>query len=221
VGTSLITVKRPGSSRTAITVLPSVASLKAQHQFAKTSRATKPYLDIGNPLPDGQQDDPVWGAFYKEQAELARTKRCSQGPTSQQMASARGPRPVRGTASLFRGAQTDIEQIRICSPLPEIADELCEVARRLGVSESDILLGANATETRLKELSAQGRLADYAILHFGTHGALTGQVQDRRAPFDLDAAAQGHQRRTSSGARRRASHGMRDVHFARPRGPCP
>jgi len=40
---------------------------------------------------------------------------------------------------MFRGIQADIEQIRYQVPLPELADELCEVARRLGVPESDIL----------------------------------------------------------------------------------
>ena len=55
-------------------------------------------------------------------------------------------------------------------PLLETADELCEIARLLGAPESDIPLGANATEARLNNLSDQGRLADYAIVHFATHG---------------------------------------------------
>src|SRR5439155_27110958 len=85
-------------------------------------------------------------------------------------------RPLAGFARLFRGAQADIEEVRQWSPLPETADELCEVGRRLGVPESEILLGARATETALKDLSEQCRLADYAILHFATHGALAGQA---------------------------------------------
>jgi CHAT domain-containing protein len=79
---------------------------------------------------------------------------------------------VRSISSLFRGAQVDIEQIRYQVPLPETADELCAVARRLDVPDSEILLGADATEARLKELSDQGRLADYAIVHFATHGCI-------------------------------------------------
>jgi CHAT domain-containing protein/tetratricopeptide (TPR) repeat protein len=169
-------------ARTAITVLPSVASLTALRQFTKTSHTSKPYLGIGDPLLDGPQDDPSWGAYYKKQADLARTKRCSQNATPQHIASARGPRLVRSFASLFRGTQADIAQIRYQAPLPETADELCEVARRLDVPASEILLGADATESRLKELSVQGRLADYAILHFATHGALTGQVQGSAEP---------------------------------------
>jgi CHAT domain-containing protein/tetratricopeptide (TPR) repeat protein len=168
--------------RTAITVLPSISSLKSLRQVAKASRASKPYLGIGNPLLHGAQDDPVWGADYKQRAELARTKRCAQTPNLQQIASARGARPVRGFPSMFRGAHADIEQIRYQAPLPETADELCEVARRLGVPDSDILLGADATEARLKELSEEGRLADYAILHFATHGVLSGQVEGLAEP---------------------------------------
>ena len=57
--------------------------------------------------------------------------------------------------------------------------------------ESEILLGQRATEAALKDLS-EGTLADYAIVHFATHGALTGQVQGtRRAGADPDAAAKG------------------------------
>jgi CHAT domain-containing protein len=82
----------------------------------------------------------------------------------------------------FRGAHADIEEVRRWEPLPETAKELCEVSRRLGVPESDILLGARATETTLKELSERERLADYAILHFSTHGARSGQVKGSAEP---------------------------------------
>ncbi len=170
-------------ARQAITVLPSVASLKSLRQFAKTSRASKPYLGVGNPLLDGPQDDPRYGAYYKTQAAAARGRqRCAQGPASQQVAMARGRRSAATFAKLFRGAQADIESVRAMSPLPETADELCEVARRLGVPESEILLGARASEGALKDLSDAGRLSDYAILHFATHGALSGQVQGAAEP---------------------------------------
>jgi CHAT domain-containing protein len=166
-------------ARTAITVLPSVSSLKALRQLARTSRATKPYLGIGNPLLNGPQDDPVFGADYKKLAELARSKRCA---APQQIASAWELRPVRSIASLFRGAEANIEQIRYQVPLPETADELCQVAQRLGVPNSDILLGENAAEARVKDLSEQGGLAQYAIVHFATHGVLAGQVPGSAEP---------------------------------------
>ena len=72
--------------------------------------------------------------------------------------------------------------MRRWTPLPETADELCEIARRLVVPDSEILLGSRATEAALKDMSEKGRLADYAILHFATHGALTGQVERLAEP---------------------------------------
>ena len=72
--------------------------------------------------------------------------------------------------------------MRELTPLPETADELCEVGRRLGVPESEILLGGRATEAAIKSLSEDGRLADYDVLHFATHGALAGQVQGLGEP---------------------------------------
>jgi CHAT domain-containing protein len=158
-----------------ITVLPSVASLKSLRQFAKASRATKPYLGVGNPLLDGPN------ANHNKRAQLARAKQMCPKTWSQHIALAAG-RPLASFAKLFRGANADIEEVRQWTPLPETADELCEVGRRLGVAESEILLGSRATEAALKELSESGRLAEYAILHFATHGALTGEVRGVAEP---------------------------------------
>jgi CHAT domain-containing protein len=45
-----------------------------------------------------------------------------------------------------------------------------------------VLLGGFATETRLKELSESGQLADFAIIHFATHGLLTGELLGAAQP---------------------------------------
>jgi CHAT domain-containing protein/tetratricopeptide (TPR) repeat protein len=167
--------------RQPITVLPSVSSLKALRRFAKNSGATKPYLGIGNPLLDGAQDDYQFGTYFKKQAQLARDKQQCPKSVSERIAASAG-RSGTGYTKLFRGGNANIEAIRAWSPLPETADELCEVGRRLGVPESEILLGGHATEAALKGLSEQGRLADYGIVHFATHGALTGDVQGSAEP---------------------------------------
>jgi CHAT domain-containing protein len=169
-------------ARQPISVLPSVASLKTLRQFAKVSRATKPYFGIGNPLLDGPQDHQQWAAHYKELAQAARAKQQCPKTSAQQRIASAAARPLAGFAKLFRGGQADIEEVRRWTPLPETADELCEVGRRLGVPESEILLGARATEAALKDLSDRGRLANYGILHFATHGALTGQVRGSVEP---------------------------------------
>jgi CHAT domain-containing protein/tetratricopeptide (TPR) repeat protein len=166
-----------------ISVLPSAASLKALRQHAKVSRASQPYLGVGNPLLLGQQDDATWGTYYKAQAEAARAKQvCGQQPAPQQIVSARGSRSPAQFSSLFRGTRADTEELRKQSPLPETADELCAVAKRLGAPQSAVLLGERATEGRLKELSDAGQLDDYAILHFATHGALSGEVLGSAEP---------------------------------------
>jgi CHAT domain-containing protein/tetratricopeptide (TPR) repeat protein len=157
-----------------ITVLPAVSSLKALRHFPRTGHARKAYLGVGNPLLDGRQADSHFGALFKARAQAARDgQRCPLKP--QPVAPALEHRSLEGFDKMFRGAQADIEQVRMAAPLPETADELCEVGRLLGVAETDILLGGRATEAAIKDLSDKGRLSDYAVVHFATHGALFGQ----------------------------------------------
>ena len=169
-------------SRQPMIMLPTVASLKALREIAKPSKAPKPYLGIGNPLLDGPHSDPKWGGYYKQQAKLAREKRCPAHSSDLKIASTGGRKPLDGFDRLWRGTHADLAQLRLQTPLPETADELCEIARGLGVSQNDILLGEAATEAKVKDLSEQGRLADYAILHFATHGALGGEVLGSAEP---------------------------------------
>lgn len=170
------------AARQPVTVLPSVGSLKALRQFAKSSQASKPYLGVGNPLLDGPQDDQIFGEHFKNQAQAARDKHCLEQPVALRMANIRGARSIASFRDLMRGSTADIEEIRAQVPLPETADELCQIGRRLGVPDSEILLGSRATERFIKDLSQSGRLAEYAIIHFATHGALTGQVLGATEP---------------------------------------
>jgi CHAT domain-containing protein len=81
-----------------------------------------------------------------------------------------------------RGGLVDLADIRAQTPLPETADELCAVARDLGIPESDIRLGNRASERDIKSLSESGKLAEYRIVHFATHGALAGEFQANAEP---------------------------------------
>ena len=56
------------------------------------------------------------------------------------------------------------------------------MARDLGVSDSDIWLGARANEREIKRLSDSGQLASYRIVHFATHGALAGELKAGAEP---------------------------------------
>jgi CHAT domain-containing protein len=66
--------------------------------------------------------------------------------------------------------------------LHDTADELCAVAKDLRLVPDDILLGARATETALKELSRDGKLAQYRVVHFATHGTVAGEIEGTSEP---------------------------------------
>jgi CHAT domain-containing protein len=83
---------------------------------------------------------------------------------------------------VFSGTLADVGLLRRQPPLPETSDELCDVARRLGAGDADVWLGARATETAVKNLSARGILDDYATLHFATHGLVAGTFKGMAEP---------------------------------------
>jgi CHAT domain-containing protein/Tfp pilus assembly protein PilF len=156
-------------ARQAITVLPSVASLSVLRRQVRPTRASKPWIGFGNPLLDGPPGD----AAQRQRAADARARQgCGAGAKAERGA-ARGARA--GIGDLVRGTRADVAVLRQQPPLPETADELCDVAKRLGVTEADVWLGARATEAAIKKLSAQGLLDDYASLHFATHGLVAGE----------------------------------------------
>jgi CHAT domain-containing protein/tetratricopeptide (TPR) repeat protein len=163
----------------AISMLPAVSSLKALRELAKASHASEPYIGFGNPLLDGEPEK------FKEDgqaAKLAREKRCDPTPRQRVvfLLSLRGG--ARATTR-SNGGIADVADIRTWAPLPETADELCDVARDLGIDpETHLYLGAMATETNIKQLSENGSLARYKIVHFATHGAIAGQVSSASEP---------------------------------------
>ena len=157
----------------AITVLPSVSSLKALREHAKESHAAKALIGFGNPLLEGRD------ASSGVRAEMARAKQqCPKSPWQ------RFPGQVAGGMKLLqqRGGLADVATVRAQEPLPETADELCAVARDLGVPDSDVWLGARANEREVKRLSDSGELAAYRIVHFATHGALAGELKAGAEP---------------------------------------
>ncbi|UPJ51799.1 CHAT domain-containing protein [Bradyrhizobium sp. 200] len=59
---------------------------------------------------------------------------------------------------------------------------MCLVANSFTPVKGEVYLGNEATEAKLKSLSESGRLEQYRILHFATHGALSGQVRGSVEP---------------------------------------
>jgi hypothetical protein len=135
-------------------------------------------IGFGNPLLDGNPAERPWEA---EWAKLARQKQaCPQTPWQQvagRFARRRGVLPM-----ATRDGRPDLDHLRVQTPLHDTADELCAVAKDLKLASDDIVLGANATEATIKKLSDQGKLAQYRVLHFATHGTLAGEIEGTHEP---------------------------------------
>ena len=144
------------ANRYAFSVLPSVGSLRAFRQFAKTPpKDPSPFAGFG---------DPAIG----EAAGATRGKRIDiAGVFRNLVAQKSGP----ARASMFEIA--DVESIRRAPALPETAGELTAMARVLKGGPEHIWLRQQATETRVKQTD----LSRYRMLAFATHGVMSGEVK--------------------------------------------
>ncbi|UQR63279.1 CHAT domain-containing protein [Bradyrhizobium sp. C-145] len=141
--------------RQAVSVLPSVISLKSLRAFARRDQGIKPMTGFGYPV----------------------FNPALEGPAEHR--AARGKVAARSIATIaytdfWRGAGVDRARLAQALPqLPDTADELNAVARDVGATDADIHLGRDASETTLKRAA----LAQYGIIYFATHGLVAGDVK--------------------------------------------
>jgi tetratricopeptide (TPR) repeat protein len=150
----------------AITVLPSVASLKVSRGTPKGASAPNPFISFANPLLTGQ--------FGADRQAWERQSCTAVDGMADRMHRGASPTDI---DEVYTGAIVDLERIRRQTPLPDTAKEACAVGRSLGAGAADIYLGARATETELKALNGKGQLQAYRILHFATHGLVAGETE--------------------------------------------
>jgi CHAT domain-containing protein len=144
--------------RHAVTVLPSVANLKALRVSAGKGRATKPMIGFGDPVFAPDKVAALAGQRTARVKIAARTRAYSE---------------------YWQGASVNRAKLaEALAPLPDSADELKAVAAKLGASSSDIHIGRNATEANVKRLP----LADYRVVYFATHGLVAGDVEGLGEP---------------------------------------
>jgi CHAT domain-containing protein/tetratricopeptide (TPR) repeat protein len=145
--------------RQAVSVLPSVASLKSLRAFARKDQGIKPMTGFGDPVFNPAQEN-------------------SGGPRAAAKSASRSVTNAAYT-DFWQGAGVDRARLAQALPaLPDTADELNEVAKDLGAPASDIHLGADASETTVK----RAPLADYGIIYFATHGLVAGDVKGLAEP---------------------------------------
>ena len=156
--------------RQPLSVLPSVSSLKALRRDAGRSRAAKAYAAWGNPKLKGDPSCPKTDATPIECSAASADARLSRGRRRTRSADAAGV--------LARGVDLDAvrrEVLALC-PLPDTASEIRCVSE--GQIEPRVRLGEDATLSDIESLNRTGELSLYRILHFATHGLLSGDVQD-------------------------------------------
>jgi CHAT domain-containing protein/Tfp pilus assembly protein PilF len=138
----------------AISVLPSVASLRALRRFAHSDESRKPMIGFGDPI-----FDPKGGSDTRQR-------------------SANRALNIRGLSDFWQGAALDRGMLALLPRLPDTADELHAVAQSVGAPMSDIHLGADASVTAVK----RAPLASYRIVYFATHGLVAGDIHGVAEP---------------------------------------
>jgi CHAT domain-containing protein len=140
--------------RQAVSVLPSVASLRTLRSYVRRDTNQKPLIGFG---------DPVFSP--------------SPSPGKDRNA-ARSRGGIRSYTDYWRGAGLDRSALSSAPSLPDTADELRAVAKDLGASPSDIHLGADASVTTVKHAP----LENYRIVYFATHGLIAGDIKGLAEP---------------------------------------
>jgi tetratricopeptide (TPR) repeat protein len=140
--------------RQAVSVEPSIGSLKALRSFGRKDRAAKAMVGFG---------DPVFGP---------------EAPAGGQR-NVKAKAATRSFADFWQGAGIDRALLGQALPrLEDTADELNAVAKQLGVPATDIYLRRAASETNVK----RAPLADYRVVYFATHGLVAGDVKGLAEP---------------------------------------
>jgi CHAT domain-containing protein len=142
--------------RQAVSVLPSISSLKTLRALAARSQAGKPLIGFG---------DPVFNSDMPAASQPPQTTR-SLGP----------PPPY---TEFWHGAHVD--RRKLAERLPRLegtADELTIIAKKVGAPASDIHLREDASETTVKNAPLQ----DYRTVLFATHGLVAGDIKGLAEP---------------------------------------
>jgi tetratricopeptide (TPR) repeat protein/CHAT domain-containing protein len=144
--------------RQAVSVLPSVPSLRALRVLARGDRAAKPMIGFADPVfdPDAERASPATAIAPGRQVIV-----------------------TRGYAEFWKGGAINRAELAKALPrLQDTADEVNAVAARLGAQPADIFLRAAASETEVKRAA----LADYRVVYFATHGLVAGDVNGLAEP---------------------------------------
>lgn len=144
--------------RHALSVVPSVSSLKSLRTLKRRAEARKPMIGFGNPKFGPSKLAAVSDAAVPMRLAEAQT---------------RG-----GAASALSDARQTRSVLASLDELPGTEDELRTIAKGLGASEDDLHLGRAATETSVKAAD----LSNYNVVYFATHGLIADDIKGLHEP---------------------------------------
>ena len=145
--------------RHAVSVLPSVPSLRALRAFGRRAENTKAMIGFGDPIFDPTERARVLAQRSATKTRVAFVKR--------------------SYSEVWDGVKLNPKKLAEALPsLPETADELEAVAAKVGASRSDIHLQKDASETTVK----RAQLTSYRVVYFATHGLVAGDVKGLGEP---------------------------------------
>jgi CHAT domain-containing protein len=142
------------AKRHAVSVLPSVTSLRALRVFARKGQGSEPMIGFA---------DPVFGP----------EKPAAGGARATKVAT------TRAYTDFWRGAAVDRNRLAEALPrLEDTADEVATVAKKLAANPREIYLRERASEAAVK----QAKLSDFRVVYFATHGLVAGDVKGLAEP---------------------------------------
>jgi CHAT domain-containing protein len=154
----------------AISVLPSVPSLKNLRLLPRQVESRRPLIGFANP---------VFARAADSAGARTASRPASRGSTIASSTRSLSTTTTRtGYASFWKGQSADLDALRTGLPaLPETENEIKAVARSLG-GAADLRIGPAASETAVK----RAQLGDYQIVYFATHGLVAGEVKGLGEP---------------------------------------
>ncbi|MCX7180832.1 MAG: CHAT domain-containing protein, partial [Proteobacteria bacterium] len=141
--------------RIAVVQLPSVAALNSLRAMKRAAPAEGAFIGIGDPVFTLGQ---VTGVSASRRSVVLRNLKVASS----------GDQAKPGSAADFRRLP----------PLPDTAQEIAEIAAILKAGDGNILLGAQATESNVKNR----RLDEHRVVMFATHGLVPGDLDGLTQP---------------------------------------
>ena len=139
----------------AITILPSIYSLKTMRAQMAAVEAKRPMIAFADPV------------FSKEAQDEARAKQVA----------------MRSLSSFYRGLQLDVRSLAESLPqLPGTRTEVETIAKSLGVDQGDIKLGMDATEEAVKQSKLDDYRIVYFATHGLVAGDLQAFTKAKAEP---------------------------------------